>query len=138
MVIDCAKGVEERTIRLMEVCRLRQTPIFTFINKLDREGRDPIDLLDEVESVLGIQCAPMTWPIGMGQRLKGVYHLLDDAIHLYDSGKNYVTQEARVIQGIDDPKLDKRLGRDAAELRAEIELVRGASHGFDPERLSGR
>ncbi len=100
MVIDCAKGVEERTIRLMEVCRLRETPIFTFINKLDREGRDPVELLDEVESVLGIQCAPITWPIGMGQRLRGVYHLLDDAVHLYESGKNYVTQQAEVIEGL--------------------------------------
>jgi peptide chain release factor 3 len=131
MVIDCAKGVEERTIRLMEVCRLRQTPIFTFINKLDREGRDPIELLDEVESVLGIQCAPITWPIGMGKRLKGVYHLLDDRVHLYESGKNYVTQEADIIQGIDNPELDQRLGLDAAELRDEIELVQGASHEFD-------
>ena len=110
MVIDCAKGVEQRTIKLMEVCRLRQTPIFTFINKLDREGRDPIELLDEVESVLGIQCAPITWPIGMGKRLKGVYHLLDDAVHLYESGQNYVTQQAEVIQGIDNPLLDERLG----------------------------
>src|SRR3546814_683250 len=76
MVIDVAKGVEERTIKLMEVCRMRDTPIMTFINKLDREGRDPIDLLDEVESVLGIQCAPVTWPIGMGKRLKGVVHLV--------------------------------------------------------------
>jgi len=132
MVIDCAKGVEDRTIRLMEVCRLRQTPIFTFINKLDREGREPIDLLDEVESVLGIQCAPITWPIGMGKRLKGVYHLLDDAVHLYESGKNYVTQQAEVIAGIDNPELDRRLGQDAQELREEIELVKGASHEFDP------
>lgn len=130
MVIDCAKGVEERTIRLMEVCRLRQTPIFTFINKLDREGREPIELLDDVESVLGIQCAPITWPIGMGKRLRGVYHLLDDTVHLYESGKNYVTQEADIIQGIDSPELDKQLGLDAAELRDEIELVRGASHEF--------
>src|SRR5829696_10097046 len=74
MVIDCAKGVEERTIKLMEVCRMRDTPIMTFINKLDREGRSPIELLDEVESVLGIQCAPILWPVGMGQRLKGVAH----------------------------------------------------------------
>jgi len=133
MVIDCAKGVEERTIRLMEVCRLRQTPIFTFINKLDREGREPIDLLDEVESVLGIQCAPVTWPIGMGQRLKGVYHMLDDTVLLYESGKNYVTQEAEIIQGLDNPELDQRLGLDAAELRDEIELVQGASHEFDVE-----
>ena len=72
MVIDCAKGVEERTIKLMDVCRLRNTPIFTFINKLDREGREPIELLDEVEEVLKIRCAPVTWPIGMGKRFKGV------------------------------------------------------------------
>src|SRR5210317_2642923 len=116
MVIDCAKGVEQRTIKLMEICRLRQTPIFTFINKLDREGREPIELLDEVESVLGIQCAPITWPIGMGKRLKGVYHLQDDAVHLYESGKNYVTQEADIIQGLDNPELDERLGIDAADL----------------------
>jgi len=133
MVIDCAKGVEERTIKLMEVCRLRQTPIFTFINKLDREGRDPLELLDEVESVLGIQCAPVTWPIGMGQRLKGVYHLLDNTVHLYESGRNYVTQQAEVIQGLDDPQLDERLGPYAEELREEIELVQGASHAFDHE-----
>ena len=84
MVIDVAKGVEARTIKLMEVCRLRDTPIMTFINKLDREGRDPIDLLDEVESILKIRCAPVTWPIGMGKRLKGVYHIQNDAVHLYD------------------------------------------------------
>ncbi|NNL03836.1 MAG: peptide chain release factor 3 [Xanthomonadales bacterium] len=133
MVIDCAKGVEERTIKLMEVCRLRQTPIFTFINKLDREGREPIELLDEVESVLGIQCAPVTWPIGMGQRLKGVYHLLDNTVHLYESGKNYETQQAEIIEGLDNPELDARLGTDASELREEIELVLGASHEFDPQ-----
>ena len=139
MVIDCAKGVEERTIRLMEVCRLRQTPIFTFINKLDREGREPIELLDEVESVLGIQCAPVTWPIGMGKRLKGVYHLQQDAVYLYESGKNYVTQEADVIPGLDNPELDERLGGAASELRDEIELVQGASHEFDETAyLEGR
>jgi peptide chain release factor 3 len=133
MVIDCAKGVEERTIKLMEVCRMRQTPIFTFINKLDREGREPIELLDEVESVLGIECAPITWPIGMGRRLKGVYHMLEDQVHLYESGKNYVTQQAEIIPGIDNPVLDERLGGAAGELREEIELVRGASHAFDPD-----
>ena len=84
MVIDVAKGVEERTIKLMEVCRLRDTPIMTFVNKLDRERKDPIELLDEIESVLGIQCAPMTWPIGMGKRFRGVYHLYTDAIQFFD------------------------------------------------------
>ncbi len=133
MVIDCAKGVEDRTIRLMEICRMRQTPIYTFINKLDREGRDPLELLDEVESVLGIQCAPVTWPIGMGQRLKGVYHLLDQQVHLYEQGKNYVTQKAEIIEDINSPELDERLGLDAAEFRDEIELVQGASHAFNKE-----
>ncbi len=83
MVIDCAKGVEERTIKLMEVCRLRDTPIMTFVNKLDRDGRAPIELLDEIESVLKIQCAPITWPIGMGRDLLGVYHLIEDKIYVY-------------------------------------------------------
>ena len=78
MVIDCAKGVEARTVKLMEVCRLRDTPIITFINKLDREGREPIELLDEVEDVLKIQCAPITWPIGMGKNFKGVFDLYND------------------------------------------------------------
>ncbi len=83
MVIDCAKGVEERTIKLMDVCRLRDTPIMTFVNKLDRDGRAPIELLDEIESVLKIQCAPITWPIGMGRDLLGVYHLIEDTIYVY-------------------------------------------------------
>ena len=131
MVIDCAKGVEERTIKLMEVCRLRTTPIFTFINKLDREGQDPIDLMDEVEDILKIKCAPITWPIGMGKRLKGVYHFLDDTILLYESGKNYETQKAEIIQGLDNPELDKALGDDTEDFREEVELVKGASNAFD-------
>ncbi len=131
MVIDCAKGVEERTIKLMEVCRLRDTPIYTFINKLDREGRDPIELLDEVEHVLGIQCAPVTWPIGMGSRLRGVYHLLDDTIHLYEAGHNYTRQPGTLIQGLMSAAADAALGDLANELREEIELVKGASHPFD-------
>jgi len=133
MVIDCAKGVEERTIKLMEVCRLRTTPIFTFINKLDREGRDPIDLMDEVEDILKINCAPITWPIGMGKRLKGVYHFLDDSILIYESGKNYETQKAEIIQGLDNPELDRALGDEAEDFREEIELVKGASHAFEKE-----
>lgn len=131
MVIDVAKGVEARTIKLMEVCRLRTTPIMTFINKLDREGRDPIDLLDEVESVLAIQCAPITWPIGMGKRFKGIYHLLQDKVYLYQPGKNQQVQQAKVIEGLDNPELDEVLNQGADELREEIELVKGASHEFD-------
>jgi peptide chain release factor 3 len=139
MVIDVAKGVEERTIKLMEVCRLRDTPIMTFINKLDREGKGPIDLLDEVESVLGIQCAPVTWPIGMGQRLKGVVHLVTGEVHLFEQGRNFTRQDSTIFASIDDPALEARIGADMmAELREELELVEGASHPFDPARyLSG-
>src|SRR5690606_2695566 len=97
MVIDCAKGVEERTIKLMEVCRLRDTPILTFINKLDREVRDPIEVMDEVEEVLGIQCSPITWPIGMGKNFKGVYNLLTDTTVPYQSGQGHTTQPVRAI-----------------------------------------
>jgi len=137
MVIDCAKGVEERTIKLMDVCRLRDTPISTFINKLDREGRDPIELLDEVEEVLKIKCAPITWPIGMGKRFKGIYHILNDAVHLYESGKNSQRQNVDIIQGLDNHQLDVVLGDQADELRDEIELVAGASHEFDQQAYLG-
>jgi peptide chain release factor 3 len=131
MVIDVAKGVEDRTVKLMDVCRLRDTPIMTFINKLDREGRDPIDLLDEVETVLSIQCAPITWPVGMGKRFKGIYHIYQDVVYLYQPGKNNQKQESRAIKGIDNPVLDELIGEAAQELRDEIHLVKGASHTFD-------
>ncbi len=139
MVIDSAKGVEERTIKLMEVCRLRSTPIMTFINKLDREGRDPIELLDEIEQVLGICCAPLTWPIGMGRRFAGVYHLYEDAVHLFDARHRDRVVKGEVIEGLNNPTLDLRLKHQAEELREEVELVRGASHSFDhQEYLAGR
>ena len=139
MVIDVAKGVEERTIKLMEVCRLRDTPIMTFINKLDREGKSPIDLLDEVESVLGIQCAPVTWPIGMGTRLKGVVHLITGEVHVFEQGRNFTRQDSTIFASINDPQLEARIGIDMLrELRDELELVEGASHPFDAARyLSG-
>jgi len=131
MVIDAAKGVEQRTIKLMEVTRLRDTPILTFMNKLDRDTRDPIELMDEVEDVLKIACAPITWPIGMGKEFKGVYNLYDDEVILYSSGQGHTIQERRVINGIDNPELDKEIGYYADELREEVELVKGASHEFD-------
>jgi len=131
MVIDAAKGVEARTIKLMEVCRLRNTPIMTFINKLDREGRDPIELLDEIENILKIQCAPITWPIGMGQRFKGVYNLYEDRIFLYQHGQNLKAQQALVIEGLDNPELTALIGDAIDELRHELELVRGASNPFE-------
>jgi peptide chain release factor 3 len=140
MVIDVAKGVEARTVKLMEVCRLRDTPIMTFINKLDREGREPIELLDEIETVLNIQCAPVTWPVGMGSRFKGIYHLYQDRVFLYQSGKNAEKQEALVIEGLDNPEVDQLLGEHGAkELRDEIELVKGASHALNLEAyLAGK
>ena len=139
MVIDVAKGVEERTINLMEVCRLRDTPILTFINKLDREGKEPIELLDEVENVLNIQCAPMTWPIGMGKRFKGVYHLYKDEIHLFSAQHGGKIAEAEIIKGLDNPKLDELLQDQAEELREEINLVKGASHEFNfTDYLAGK
>jgi peptide chain release factor 3 len=140
MVIDVAKGVEERTIKLMEVCRLRDTPIMSFINKLDREGKAPIELLDEVESVLGIQCAPVTWPIGMGKRLKGVVHLLTGEVHVFEPGRNFTRQDSTIYASVDDPQLEERIGTPMlAELREELELVEGASHPFSlDEYLAGR
>ena len=126
MVIDCAKGVETRTVKLMEVCRLRDTPIMTFINKLDREGREPIELLDEIEDVLDITCTPITWPIGMGTRLKGVYHLLQDKIYLYTATGRQKISAIEVIDGLYSSAADRVLGDDAEAFREEVELVRGA------------
>ncbi len=126
MVIDCAKGVEQRTVKLMEVCRLRDTPIMTFVNKLDREGREPVDLLDEIESVLGIECSPVTWPIGMGRTLKGVYHLLQDRIYLYHAGKKEQASTIEAIDRLDSEEATRVLGDDADSFREEIELVKGA------------
>lgn len=139
MVIDAAKGVEERTIKLLEVCRLRHTPIITFINKMDRDSRDAIELLDEIETILKIRCAPITWPIGMGRDFKGVYHLYEDAVYLYEPGKNTILQEGTKINGLNNPELDKTLGEVAVELRNNVELVKGASHTFDQEEfLAGK
>ncbi len=131
MVIDGARGVEARTIKLMEICRLRTTPIITFMNKFDRESRDPVELLDEVESVLDIRCAPVTWPIGSGKRFKGVYHILDDSIHFFSPQKSERVTSGDLIEGIDNPELDVRLGSQAKELRDEVALIKGASHDFD-------
>ncbi|MBH1962105.1 MAG: peptide chain release factor 3 [Rhodocyclales bacterium] len=129
MVIDSVNGVEAQTIKLLGVCRLRDTPILTFINKLDREGRPPIELLDEIEDVLKIQCAPMTWPISMGKRFRGVYHLYNDSIAFFDPQAEKGTSE--IIQGIDNPRLDELIPDQVDEMRSEVELVRGASHTFD-------
>ncbi|TQV71459.1 peptide chain release factor 3 [Aliikangiella marina] len=131
MVIDSSKGVEERTIKLMEVCRLRDTPIITFMNKLDRDIKDPIELMDEVEDVLKIKCAPVTWPIGMGKQFKGVYHILENKIYFYSTGQGHTIQDIDVVEGLDNPELDQRIGSLAQDLRDELELVLGASHEFE-------
>ncbi len=126
MVIDCAKGVERRTIKLMDVCRLRDTPIMTFINKLDRDGREPVELLDEIESTLKIECSPVTWPIGMGRELKGVYHLLQDRIYLYSAAGRENISKIEVIDGLASTAAEEVLGDDVGRFRDEVELVRGA------------
>ncbi len=132
MVIDAAKGVEARTVKLLEVCRLRDTPILTFVNKLDRDVRDPIEILDEIEDVLAIDCAPITWPIGMGRHFRGVYHLYTDTIHLYRQGGGDRVPEDIRVEGLHSEAAEAALGASqVAELRAEIELVRGASHELD-------
>ena len=134
MIIDSARGVEPQTIKLMEVCRMRNTPIVTFMNKLDREGLDPFELLDNVEKVLGIHCIPMSWPIGMGKEFRGVYAMYDRTLHLFDASRRDGGGEVIDVEGLDDPQLDRLLGSSAVtKLRDELDLVMGAGAEFDPE-----
>ncbi len=133
MVIDAAKGVEERTVKLMEVCRLRDTPIMTFINKLDRDGRAPIELLDEIEKVLRIRTSPVTWPIGMGRELRGIYHLLEDRIYAYAAGERGRVGENRTIDGLASAEARAFLEDLAGPFGEEIALVKGATEPFDAE-----
>jgi peptide chain release factor 3 len=142
MLIDAAKGVEERTIKLLEVCRLRATPIITFVNKLDREVRDPLELMDEIERVLDIECAPVTWPIGAGKVFRGVYALERDEVMLFAPGRDKAGGAVEVVRGLDDPRIAAMCGPGAPELKRaadEIGLVRAAGHRFDRKRfLDGR
>ena len=131
MVVDGAKGVEERTIKLMDVCRLRDTPIFTFVNKMDRDIRDPIEILDEIETVLKIRCAPINWPIGMGRDFKGAYNFYTDIIHVYTPGQGSTIPDDVQIKGLDSAEARQFLGDDSQEFQDQIELVKGASHQFD-------
>ncbi len=132
MVIDAAKGVEEQTIKLLNVCRMRATPILTFMNKMDRETRDPVALLEEVESVLKIHCAPVTWPIGMGKRFRGVYHLLRDESLLFAPGEERADQDYETIPGIDNPRLAELFPGEIEQLKAEVALVKSALSPYDP------
>jgi len=138
MVIDSVKGVETQTKKLMEVCRMRDTPIITFINKLDRDGRSPFELLDDIEQSLGIEAAPMSWPIGMGKLFRGVYDLRCNQLRFFApqaAGKGTRPREAVVIDGLSDPALPEHLGQEAAEaLRQEVELLAGAGYPFDRQR----
>ena len=139
MVIDGAKGVEDRTIKLMNVCRMRDTPIFSFVNKLDRDIRDPVDLLDEIEQVLGIEAAPINWPLGMGREFRGVYNLYTDTIHVYQPGQGFTLPESVRIDGLDSPAARELLADEYDECAEVVELVRGASHAFSRERyLAGQ
>ncbi len=131
MVIDHAKGVEPQTEKLMEICRNRNTPIMTFINKLDREGMAPLDILDDIENKLQIECTPLSWPIGMGKRFRGVYNLFHKQLHLFWPGADTRGQEGVVIQDLSDPALDQLLGSQADELRADVELIECAANPFE-------
>ena len=133
MVLDGGKGVEPRTIALMEVCRLRDTPIVSFINKLDRDIRDPIELLDEIEAVLKIKAAPITWPIGCYRDFKGVYHLHEDKIIVYVPGHGHERTEQRVINKLDSDEARAHLGDMYERFIEELELVQGACHEFDQQ-----
>ena len=134
MVIDSAKGIEAQTRKLFEVCRLRDVPITTFINKLDREGRDPFELLDEIASTLALDVTPLSWPIGMGRGFLGCYDLVRDQLVLMERGKGDVVTDAVTCSGLDDPKLDELLPDHAvAKLREDVAMVRGLCPPFDLE-----
>jgi len=139
MVIDCVKGVEIQTEKLMEVCRMRNTPVIVFINKMDREGRDPFELLDEIEEKLSIKVRPLSWPIGMGKRFKGVYSIYEKALHLFEASKRTLSKGVS-IENLSDPILDKMIGEtDAKMIREEVELVEGVYSKFDNQQyLEGK
>ncbi|MDH3329785.1 MAG: peptide chain release factor 3 [Desulfobulbaceae bacterium] len=133
MVIDSAKGVENQTMKLMEVCRMRNTPIITFINKLDREGLDPLDILAEIEDKLQIECTPLSWPIGMGKSFKGVYNIYQRQLHLFTPSQSTRQQEGILVKDINDPLIDELLGHQANTLRGDLELLEGAANPFKHE-----
>jgi peptide chain release factor 3 len=132
MVIDGAKGIESQTRKLFEVCRLRNVPITTFVNKMDREARDPFELIDEIEQTLQIEVTPASWPIGSGREFLGCYDLLEDRLLLFDRTQGDRVAEALTFNGLADPELDRRLPKDAvARLREEVEMARGLMPSFD-------
>ncbi len=131
MVIDAAKGIESQTRKLFEACRLRDVPIITFVNKMDREGREPLDLLSEIEQTLALDVTPASWPIGMGKTFRGCYDLIRDRLILFERGSKQ-DETGTEIKGLDDPRLDAMLKPDeVARLRDEVEMVRGLMPAFD-------
>ena len=133
MVIDAGNGVEPQTLRLLEVCRARNTPIITFINKLDSEVKDPLDLVDEIEKVLKLTVVPFTWPVGMGKRFAGVYDIRKDQMRLFRSGKDRLETESETLQGFEHPQLADRFGAEFEQAQQEVELISGASEEFDKD-----
>ena len=126
MVIDAAKGVEAQTIKLLEICRLRNTPIITFINKMDREVRDPLDVLGEIEDVLQLHCVPITWPIGMGKTFRGVFSLKNNELVRFRPGEERLSHDTETIKWLDNPELDQLFPMEMDSVREAIELVQGA------------
>jgi peptide chain release factor 3 len=138
LVVDCVKGVEEQTEKLMQVCRMRKTPVIIFINKLDREGKDPIELLDELESKLSIKVRPLTYPLNMGYHFKGVYNIYKNSFDFYKSNKTKIEDEVVVFNGLQDKGLDEAFGTDAQKLRHDVELIDGIYENFSvQEYLKG-
>jgi peptide chain release factor 3 len=133
LVVDCVKGVETQTEKLMEVCRMRNTPVIIFINKLDREGRDPFDLLDELEEKLNIKVRPLSWPISMGSSFQGVYNLYDKGLYLFRPSKTTIEKESLKIEDLNDPRLDENVGNHADKLREDIDLIEGVYDPFNRE-----
>ncbi len=134
MVIDCVKGVEIQTEKLMEVCRMRKTPVICFINKLDREGQDPYELLDEIENKLGIKVMPLSWPIGMGKSFRGVYSLYEKNLLLFQGSKQQLSDEVVSVEDVNDPELNDLIGESYADqLREDVELLEGVYPEFDRE-----
>jgi len=135
MVIDSVNGVEAQTIRLLEVCRARSTPIITFINKLDREGKEPLAVLDEIEKVLRMPTVPFTWPVGMGKRFAGVFDIRNDQMRVFKPGEDRRADDEEFISGIDIADNERRFGDAFTHARGEIELLEGASHEFHREEF---
>ncbi|QWE27739.1 peptide chain release factor 3 [Polynucleobacter sp. AP-Ainpum-60-G11] len=139
MVIDAANGVESQTLRLLEVCRARNTPIVTFINKMDREVKPPMELMDEIETALGIEVVPFTWPVGMGKSFAGVIDIANSQMRMFKAGEDRVTEDSHAIVDINDPALKERLGTDLENALAEVDLIKNAMPAFDREAfLAGR